>query len=549
MTSFLLMLIGTSVDIGGEFGFNLSYAYPSVNLYLFHPGFENPALARGLIGFNNNPAGLAYLRGGKWGEGMGVLAISAYSGISDTAFLPVDSAGLDSLGITFSGDTMRFPYSFSGGEKWGVDYLAYGTRIGKKGDWSVGIGFTRGDFLGMDIEGNLHGSALDSITFQDTITSADIPGLPEGTVIPVLFGLGMAGNASVNISGNGGFTTLPFVGAIARKSGGWSYGAGLRITPVWGNATLSAFGAGDIAGTAVLRAEPYLGDTWRIEAEFTGELENDTLVKYYLDGNVATLNPSLVLGVGWEGSWLGMGLAIERGSPASMTGDWVHSAMYPWGGIDWDIDYDSLIIDTANKVISGKGRLIIHGLEEDTMHGGGPIESFIGSVSGARGGISIGIPLSGFVNCLGCFIPWLSSRPVVEIIEPELERFVPRVIIGSSVGIIMSDDMRYMKISCASSVSTNTAVQVSLSGIFYWQSYFFGGVPITSIPVLAGGLGVSFPVGYGRAYLSARANSSSMLSAMVAGYVGAETGERSQVYASFGVGFSYPLGPMRKMRN
>ncbi|MGB9590117.1 MAG: hypothetical protein ACP5QG_08560 [candidate division WOR-3 bacterium] len=549
MTSFLIILIASSVDIGGDFSLGLSYAYPSVNLFLFNPGFENPALARGLVGFNNNPAGLAYLAGGEWGECMGVLAISAYSGINDTAFLPVDSAGLDSLGIIFSGDTLKFPYSFSGGEKWGLDYLAYGARIGKKGDWTVGLGFTRGDFLGLDIEGGLHGSALDSITFQDTITSADIPGLPQGTIIPVLFGLAMGGNASVNISGHGGFTTLPFVGAIARKSGGWSYGAGVKVTPVWGNATMSALAAGDISGTAILRAEPYLGDTWRIEAEFTGELENDTLVKYYLDGNVTTLNPSLVLGMGWQGSWLGVALAIERGSPTSMTGDWAHSAMYPWGGIDWDIDYDSLIIDTLNHIISGKGKLIIHGLEEDTAHAGGPIESFIGNVSGARVGTSIGIPLSGFLNCLGCLIPWLSARPVVEIIEPEAERFVPRVILGNSLGIILSDNGKYMKISCAGSISTNTNIQVNLSGIFYWQSYFFGGIPITSIPVLAGGLGVSFPVGYGRAYLSARANSSGILSAMVMGYAGAETSKKSQVYASFGMGFSYPLGPVKRVRN
>ena len=545
MTHLILILTASSVDIGGDFSVGLSYAYPSVNLFLFHPGFENPALARGLVGFNNNPAGLAYLSGGKWGEAMGVLAISAYSGISDTAFLPVDSAGFDSLGITFSGDTLRFPYSFSGGEKWGLDYLAYAAKIGKKGDWVVGFGFTRGDFLGMDIEGGLWGSAMDSITFRDTITSADIGGLPPGTVIPVSFGLATAGNASIDVSGNGGFTTLPFTAAIARKSGGWSYGAGLRITPVWGNANLSVLGVGDIAGTAILTAEPYFGDTWKINAEFTAELENDTLIKYYLDGNVRTLTPSLVLGVGWQGSWLGVGFAIERGSPTSMTGAWSHSAMYPWGGINWEIDDDSLIIDTLNRVISGKGRLIIHGLEEDTLRGGGPIESFIGKVSGARGGISIGIPLSGFMDCLGCFVPWLSARPVVEIIEPGVEKFVPRVILGGSLGIILSDDGKYMKISCAGSVSTNTEVQVSLSGIFYWQSYFLGGVPITSIPVLAGGLGVSFPIGHGRAYLSARANSSSMLSAVAMGYMDAETGKKSQVYASFGMGFSYPLGQRR----
>jgi hypothetical protein len=545
MTSLFLMLTASSVDIGGDFSVGLSYAYPSVNLFLFHPGFENPSLARGLVGFANNPAGLAYLKGGEYGETMGVLAISAYSGISDTVFLPAESPVFDSLGITFSGDTLKFPYSFSGGEKWGLDYLAYGARIGKKGDWVLGLAFTRGDFLGMDIEGRLWGSAMDSITFQDTITSADIGGLPPGTAIPVSFGLATAGNASIEVSGHGGFTTLPFTGAIARRSGGWSYGAGVRITPVWGNARLSALGAGDIAGTATLRAEPYMGDTWRIEAEFTAELENDTLVKYYLDGNVRTINPSLVLGMGWQGSWLGMGLAVERGSSTSLTGAWSHSAMYPWGGIDWEIDDDSLIVDTVNHIISGKGRLIIHGLEEDTFQRGGSITSFIGRVSGARGGLSVGIPLSGFVNCLGCFIPWVSARPVVEIVEPGVEKFVPRLILGTSLGIILSDDMKYMKMSWASSISTNTAVQVSVSGIFYWQNYFLGGVPITSIPVVAGGLGLSFPVGNGRAYLSARANSSSLISAKAVSYIGAEAGKPSQVYASFGMGLSYPLGPRR----
>ncbi|MEO0180616.1 MAG: hypothetical protein ABIM74_03880 [candidate division WOR-3 bacterium] len=542
MTKFLMILTASTVDISGEFSLSLSYAYPSVNLYLFNPGFENPALANGLVGFANNPAALAHLRPGKYGEAMGVLAVSAYSGIKDTAFLPVDSANWDSLGITFSGDTLRFPYSFSGGEKWGLDYLAYGTRIGKKKDWAIGFAFTRGDFMGFDAAGALWGSALDSLTFKDTITSADIPGLPSGTAIPVSFGLAMGGGANLDVSGNGGFTTLPFTGAIARQSGGWTYGAGIRITPVWGNAALRALGAGEIAGTALLTAEPYLGDTWRIEAEFTGELENDTLVKYYIDGNVSTLNPSLLMGIAWQGSWLGFGLAIERGSPTSMTGNWSQSAMYPWGGVDWDIDDDSLIIDTANHIISGKGRLIIHGLEEDTAQGGGPIESFIGSVSGLRGGVSIGVPLSGFVNCLGCLIPWLSARPVVEIVEPGVERFVPRLILGTSLGVILSDDMRYMKISWTGSISTNTAIQVSLSSIFYWQSYSLGWLPITSIPVLAGGIGVSFPVGYGRAYLSARANTSSLISAVAMGYIGAETGSVSQVYASFGAGLSYPIG-------
>ncbi|MEO0158243.1 MAG: hypothetical protein ABIM59_05880, partial [candidate division WOR-3 bacterium] len=162
--------------------------------------------------------------------------------------------------------------------------------------------------------------------------------------------------------------------------------------------------------------------------------------------------------------------------------------------------------------------------------------------SGLRGGVSIGVPLSGFVNCLGCLIPWLSARPVVEIVEPGVERFVPRLILGTSLGVILSDDMRYMKISWTGSISTNTAIQVSLSSIFYWQSYSLGWLPITSIPVLAGGIGVSFPVGYGRAYLSARANTSSLISAVAMGYIGAETGSVSQVYASFGAGLSYPIG-------
>ncbi len=38
---------------------NIYYSYPGSNLFFINPGFANPSMSRGLLGFPLNPAGLS----------------------------------------------------------------------------------------------------------------------------------------------------------------------------------------------------------------------------------------------------------------------------------------------------------------------------------------------------------------------------------------------------------------------------------------------------------------------------------------------------------
>lgn len=40
---------------------NIYYSYPGSNLFFINPGFANPSMSRGLLGFPLNPAGLGSL--------------------------------------------------------------------------------------------------------------------------------------------------------------------------------------------------------------------------------------------------------------------------------------------------------------------------------------------------------------------------------------------------------------------------------------------------------------------------------------------------------
>ena len=56
--SLLCCFLCLQLDIDVDVSANIYYSYSSSNLFFIHPGFANPSVSRGLLGFSLNPAAL-----------------------------------------------------------------------------------------------------------------------------------------------------------------------------------------------------------------------------------------------------------------------------------------------------------------------------------------------------------------------------------------------------------------------------------------------------------------------------------------------------------
>ena len=172
-------MILLQVNVEAKVDANLLYSYPGSNLFFVHPGFANPSISRGLLGFSLNPASL--LDTDKF-EAMLSFSPQMSTEIATEFNIPFDT--LIYIPTPFL-DTVRLP-----------------TDLGIR--------------------------QIGGLDFAYTFTHADINEIPIGDSIPVQIQFDVEGDLAFNGEGEGHFTTDNFVSTAARRLLGIDCGMGLR---------------------------------------------------------------------------------------------------------------------------------------------------------------------------------------------------------------------------------------------------------------------------------------------------------------------------------
>lgn len=443
----LCLAIFFQVNIQTEVEATLKYSYPGSNLFLIHPGFANPSVGRGLIGFSMNPANLNNI---ERLEVMFAVSPPMSSELSTQFDIPFDT-------LTPFIDTVSIPTDLDIRQSGGIDFIGIGFRLK---DWGFGVGFQRGDFLGLDFSAQANPSADYGLDFEYTFTHADIPEIPIGYSIPVQIHFTGSGDLSFNGSGDGSFMSNSFVAGTAREIFGIECGLGLQLTPVSLTGGLTGLFDGQVVGSGEISVEAI--DDWQINATFDAEIEADSIISCLGDIDISFALSTLTWGIKKEWRYVNLGLCGEFSWPTFISGDYRLLASIPSTMPAIRIDDDNLIVDTVNNIISGHATIVVYDFEKGDSVYQNPVSTLFLGTAGATAGL-------GF----------------------RLWRFETGLFGGASI----SSDNKYLKLRTGMHLSFNTFIPVRAGVIFHFQYYDIKGIPMSALPSISFGGGTDFTLG------------------------------------------------------
>lgn len=262
--SLLCCFLCLQLDIDVDVSANIYYSYSSSNLFFIHPGFANPSVSRGLLGFSLNPAALNNI------ESAEIMA----SGTSAmrAELLTEFAIPFDTLAPIV--DTVEFPTELSVQQVGGLDFFGFSMNI--RG-WKLGIGFHDGDYIGLDFSGSSTPNADYAFDYEYTLTHADITEIPEGDSIPVNISLEAEGDLSFTAEGVGAFRTRSLVFAAAHTLFGLDAGFGFQMTPVSIVGNFSSLFNGSVHSGGSVSVEAV--QDWTIDASFEVEIDADSILE------------------------------------------------------------------------------------------------------------------------------------------------------------------------------------------------------------------------------------------------------------------------------
>lgn len=466
------------------------YSYPGVNLFFIHPGFANPSLVHGPLGFSLNPAGLVSSYGS---ELMITLGPAIKTSILTEFKIPIDS-------ITPILDTISIPTRLGFEQTGGGDFLGFSFKLKS---WHFGIGIQKGDYLGLDFNTNATVSANYEFEYLDTLTSEDIGGIPMDDSIPV--NILFDGNGSISLIGNGNgfYKSWSLIFAAAHRFIGLDLGLGAQITPVKIEGGFDALFNGKILGGSGVSIVPL--DDWTIDATFNLEVDADSIIG--CRGNVLTefYLSTFYWGIKKEWRYLSLGLCGEFSPPVFIKGNWQFITSIPNKLPKFRFEDNNLVVDTINKIITGSAKMVVYDFEKRDSTYGGDIKTLFLSSNGITGGLAI--------------------------------RFW-RFETGIFGGLNFSEDGTYLKIRAGINLGFKTFIPLRLGAILHFQYFNIGGLPVSALPVIAFGGGTDFNIKKMKLFLNLSGNTTQGAAALVIpGIVGGQ--EETSAIIALGLGLSY----------
>lgn len=488
----ICLILLLQVNIETDVTTTLEYSYPESNLFFIHPGFANPSLSRGLIGFSLNPASLLHT------DKLEIM-FSISPRMSTEIFTEFDIP-FDTL--TPFIDTVHIPTNLDIRQLGGFDFAGLACKLS---GWGIGIGFQNGDYLGLDFSAQTNPSADYGIDFEYTFTHADINEIPINDSIPVRIQFNGGGDLAFNGEGSGRFTTSSFVIAAARKIWGIDCGLGLQLKPVSLKGGFTGLFDGQLSGGGQISVEAI--DDWEINATFDAEIDADSILSCLGDIDVGFVLSTLSWGIKKEWRHISLGLCGEFSWPTLVDGDYELLASLPTTIPSIRIEDDNLIIDTMNNIISGHATIVIHDFETgDSIYQDVVNTLFLGT-TGATAGLGV-----------------------------RLWRFET----GLFGGVSMSSDTKYLKLRTGLNLGFQTFIPIRAGIVFHFQYYDIKGIPMSALPVISFGGGTDFSVGHLDIYANLTGNTTQgAASFIIPEIIGGE--KKHSTLLSMGVGFRFRL--------
>jgi hypothetical protein len=443
----ICVLLMSQVNIEADVAATLKYSYPGSNLFLIHPGFANPSISRGLIGFSINPASLINV---DRFEIMLTVSSQMSTELSTQFDIPFDT-------LTPFIDTVYIPTALDIRQLGGFDFV--GLAFSLK-NWGFGVGFQRGDYLGLDFSAQTNPSANYGIDFEYTFTHADINEIPVGQSIPVQIHFNAAGDLAFDGEGEGRFTTNSLVIGAARKILGIDCGLGLQFTPVSLTGGFTGLFDGQVIGGGQINVEAI--DDWQINATFDAEIDADSILSCLGDIDISFALSTLTWGIKKEWRNVSLGLCGEFSWPTLIKGDYELLASIPSAIPSIRIDDDNLTVDTVNNIISGHATIVVYDFEK----GDSAYQNAVNTLFLGTGGATAGLGL-------------------------RLWRFET----GLFGGACISSDNKYLKLRAGLNLGFQTFIPLRAGIIFHFQYYDIKGIPMSALPAISFGGGTDFSLG------------------------------------------------------
>ena len=490
--SFLYCFLCLQINIEANATANVYYSYPTSNLFFIHPGFANPSISRGLLGFALNPAGLM---SAQKGELMVTFAPAMQTQVLTEFAVPTES-------LIPMVDTVNIPTDIGVQQIGGVDFIGALFRLG---GWRFAVGYQKGDHIQLDLDARIQPPASYEIEYDDTLTHSDIDAIPVGDSVPVHVKLKGKGNIFLLGEANADFRTNSLVFALASKLFGADFGLGCQITPVALTGNFSALSSGNLAAAGEVSMVS-TGD-WTVNATFGATLNVDSLINCYGQGDMSFYLSSFFWGIKKEWRYVSLGLCGDFSFPTFINGNWDAFISLPSEELP-RIDYNdtALVIDTLNKEISGYGDLIIYDFEMDDSTYQGVARSPFLATAGLSGGMS--------------FRFW-------------------RFETGCFAGANSSSDRSYWRIRAGVNLGFRTFVPLYAGVIFHWQQFNIAGLTMTALPVISFGGGTNFNIKNLDVFFSLSGNTTQVASLVIPSAVGGVTTSRSLVSVGLGLRFRF----------
>jgi len=486
----LLYFLYLQIDIETNASVNMHYSYPISNLFFINPGFANPSVSRGLLGFSLNPAGLLHAQDS---ELMITFAPTMKTKIATEFAIPFDS-------LAAIIDTVKIPAMLGVNQKGGVDFLGALFNIG---GWRLGFGYQKGDYLGLDFFADAKATAEFEFSYNDTLTHSDIEEIPVDDTIPVRINLRGAGNLFLVGNGNGGFKSNSFIIALAHKFLGLDMGLGFQIIPVTLSGNFTSLFSGKLIGGAQLSVEPT--GNWTIDATFEPEIDADSILNCYGDADMKFYASSFYWGLKKEWRYLSLGICGEFSPPMFVSGDWGLTFSFPSDMPKIRFDDDNLVVDTIKKVISGRAKLVVYDFEKGDSVFKGEVQHLFMSSNGVTGGMSLRV--------------W-------------------RLETGMFGGLNVSNDGSYLRIRAGINWGFRTFVPLRAGIIFHFQWFNVADIPLTALPVISFGGGTDFNIRRFNIFLNLSGNTTQgAASFIIPGIVGGE--KKQSALVAMGLGLRY----------
>jgi hypothetical protein len=474
------------INIETDVTANVYYSYPYTNLFFTKPGFANPSISRGLFGFSLNPASLIDTENAEVMITIGpLMRTEIYSEFA----IPFD----DFAPII---DTVKVPTNLGVEQLGGIDFI--GAAFALKG-WRFGMGYQKGDYIGLDFVADAKANADYEIDLDYTLTHSDIQEIPVGDSVPVHVSFSGAGDLALTGSGKGDFASRSFIFAIAHKLLGLDCGVGFQITPVSLRGDFNALFGGSLAGIGQISVES-AGD-WTIDASFEAEIDADSILDCHGDINADFYLSTFYWGIKKEWRHFSIGICGEFSPPLFLNGGWNLLASFPKDLAKIRFDDDSLFVDTINKVISGRAKLVVYDFEKDDTTQNGSVNDLFFSANGITAGMSV--------------------------------RFW-RLETGLFAGVNGSSDGSYLRLRAGVNLGFRTFVPLYAGAVLHFQYYDISGIPMSALPVIAFGGGTDFNINKFNIFLNLSGNTTQGAASFIIPHI---IGGEKKVSVLFSMGF------------